>query len=278
MNEILRQAQDKERIVILGAGMVGKSTAFVLSIPESDCYNSQNKDALVEKIQTGSYNIFIFCLPTPTVNGVQDLSAIEQWLTVLSINVPDLPKRDSLIIIRSTILPGTTKNLSLKYGFRIAHVPEFLTEATAIEDELNPEFLVIGADDVLVREQVKELFMQSKIQPKHIILCNSVTAETIKYSLNSWFALKVIMANQIWDVAKQVGANYEKVAEVLTKHKWGSKNGWNVYHGGGRGFDGRCLPKDVSAFINAFDLPLLKEADRINKELIDVGQLINNNK
>jgi len=103
---------------------------------------------------------------------------------------------------------------------------------------------------------------------KHKILCSPTTAEVIKYTMNSFFALKVIFGNQIWDVAKSIGADYEKIKTVLEKHKWGSKNGWNVWHNGGRGFDGRCLPKDVSAFINAFDLPLLKEVDRINKELI----------
>lgn len=257
---------NENRIACIGFGMVGKSTSVALSIPESDCYNSKNKDELIERINLGWYDTFIFCLPTPTVNSKQDLSVIGYWLAVIIKEYTE-SLSDLLIIIRSTILPGTTKRLSKEYGLNLAHVPEFLTEATAIEDELNPEFLVIGADDILVRQKVKDLFTLSKIQPKCWLLTNSQTAELIKYSLNSWFALKVIYANQIWDISKRVGADYEKVQEVLTKHKWGSKNGWDVWHGGFRGFGGACLPKDVEAFVNAFDIPLLKEVDRINKDL-----------
>lgn len=254
---------NENKIAIIGFGMVGKSSSVVLSIPEQDCYNSQNKNQLLEKIKDGIYDTFIICLPTPTINSQQDLSAIREWLELLRSN-------DYLVIIRSTILPGTTKKLSEEYGLNLVHVPEFLTEATAIEDELNPEFLVIGADDILVREKVRRLFLrnESQINNKKVIECNSQTAEMIKYSLNSWFALKVIMANQLWDVSKEVGADYEKVKMVLTKHKWGSKNGWDVWHKGFRGFGGNCLPKDVQAFTQAFDLPLLEKMVEINERLV----------
>ena len=268
---------NENKIAIIGFGMVGKASSVALSIPRFDCFTSKDKDQLVDGIKNGRYDIFVLCLPTPTtVDGKQDLTAIGEWLTNIKHSSPISPKLDPLIIIRSTILPGTTKILSEEYGLRIAHVPEFLTEATAIKDELNPEFLVIGADDILVRQQVKELFMNSKIQSKRFLMCNSVTAELIKYSLNSWFALKVIMGNQLWDVARKVGADYEKIQEVLTEHKWGSKNGWNVWHGGFRGYGGTCLPKDLEAFSIAFDIPLLKEVDRINSDLIGVNkELIN---
>ncbi len=261
---------DEKRIAIIGHGMVGRSSGYALGILTDDCFSSQNKDTLIERIKNGKYGIFILCLPTPTIEGAQNLLAIGEWLEIIKTNYPE-SSPEPLIVIRSTILPGTTRKLSEVYGLKIAHVPEFLSEATAIDDELNPKFLVIGANDILVREKTKNLFTLltgSKIQPKRLIMCDSVTAEAIKYSLNSFFALKVIYANQLWDMAVKAGADYEKIKEVLTKHKWGSKNGWDVWHKGVRGYGGNCLPKDVEALINAFELPLLKEAERINKELI----------
>lgn len=248
--------------VIIGYGVVGKATAHALEI--NDWVDKDKKGTLEHYLKEKKY--FILCLPTPNIdNNKQDLSAIEEWLNWISENA-DNP----IVVIRSTILPGTTKRLSEKYNLRIAHVPEFLTESTAIEDTKNPELLVIGADDILVREEVEKLFhpiVESILFPR-IIKCNSVTAEGIKYAMNSFFALKVIYANQLWDVCKKSGVNYEALKFALEKHKWGSKNGWDVWQGGFRGYGGKCLPKDVEIFTKTFDLDLLKKVIEINKKLV----------
>jgi len=241
--------------LIIGYGVTGKATGHALNI--QDYVDLGDKAVLTE------YDFLIFCLPTPTESGKQDISAIEGWLK----KVKKL-KANPVIIIRSTVLPGTTIRISDKYKLQIVHVPEFLTEATALEDAEKPEFLVIGAKDILLREKVEKLFLGGKCEPKEIILTDPTTAEMIKYAMNSFFALKVIMANQLWDVAKKTGADYYKVREALEFHKWGSKNGWDVWHRQKRGYSGKCLPKDVDAFVNAFNIPLMKVVKNINDKLL----------
>lgn len=245
--------------IVIGPGYVGKATAYALEI--NDIIGKE------EHIYGNDYRYFFLCVPTPTdKDGKQDLSAIEEWL--IKIKKLNQDKDDKIVIIRSTILPGTTDKYSQKYNLHIAHIPEFLSENTAIEDELNPEFIVIGCGDIVIREKLKKLFIPLG-HPINFILCDPTTAELIKYSMNSFFTLKVIYSNQLWDVAKEVGANYEKVKEALESHKWGSKNGWDVWHKKGRGAGGKCLKKDLRAFVNKFNVSLLKEVNNINEKLIN---------
>lgn len=244
--------------VVIGPGYVGKATAFALQI---DLLIGRN-----DIFPLSDYKYFILCVPTPTGGkGIQDITAIEEWLN----RIKDLnkDKGDKVVIIRSTILPGTTEMLSEKYDLHVVHIPEFLSENSAIEDELNPEFVVIGCRDIVIREKMKKLFLPLERDVK-FILCDSVTAEFIKYSMNSYFTLKVIYGNQLWDAARECGANYSKVKEALESHKWGSKNGWDVWYGGFRGFMGKCLPKDLYAFTKKFKLPLLDTVRQINKKLV----------
>ena len=244
------------KIFVIGYGVTGKATAYTLRVPQDNCIDTSN----VDKIDYA--DCYILCLPTPTIKGKQDISAIEEWM-------PKLKKlnKEALVILRSTVLPGTTNKLIKKYGMKIVFVPEFLTESTALEDAENPEFMVIGTDDILLRKWVYNIF-SNRIIPKLWMYCSSTTAETVKYAMNCFFALKVTYANQLWELCKQTGANYEILREALENHKWGSKNGWNVWHNNKRGFAGKCLPKDVEAISNFSKLPLLDIMKEINDKLL----------
>ena len=247
-------------ILLIGDGMVGKASRFSLGIEN---YTSAPSDKYSGYLD--DYKYFMLCVPTPTKDGKQDLSAIESWLKKIS----DRSNPESVVIIRSTILPGTTVRLANEYKLTIAHIPEFLSEATAIEDEENPEFVVIGCQDIIIKEELKRFFQfKLDLEDDRLITCDPTTAELIKYAMNSFFALKVIYGNQIWEVAKESGANYDLVKRALEQHKWGSVNGWDVWHGGKRGFMGKCLPKDLYAFTSKFKLPLLDKVGEINKKLI----------
>ncbi len=253
--------------VLVGFGIVGKATALALGIKKHiskdmvyhDFYGKGNLEAMYR-----DNKYYIICLPTPTnKNGEQDLVVLAEWMLTLS------KRDDAVVIIRSTVLPGTVKFFQERHpNLKIAFVPEFLNQKTALNDTKNPELMVIGCDDIWLREEVKALFkvMWNKSQNK--IECDTTTAELIKYTMNSFFALKVIFGNQLYDVAQRTGADYSLVKMALTKHKWGSHNGWDVFHNGFRGYGGACLPKDVSALATKFDVPLLKKVQEINKQLI----------
>jgi len=246
-------------IAIIGYGVTGKATGQLFD--KVDTYDKDHKEY-------SYHDNVIICLPTPTVDGEQDLSVIREWLGQIRDNALQ-SESEPIVILRSTVLPGTTEKLANEFGLNMAHVPEFLTESSAIDDAFNPELLVIGAKDILTRFKVYQLFtLASRMVPKKVIQCSTSTSELIKYAMNSFFALKVIMGNQLWDTAKTSGADYEKVREALENHKWGSKNGWDVWYGGFRGYAGKCLPKDLEAFTWKYDLPLLETVRKINSKLL----------
>lgn len=241
---------------LIGWGMVGKATSYALKIPRENCIDRSNKDAVKPA------DCYILCLPTPTENGKQDISSIEEWM----LKIRKLNKH-ALIILRSTVLPGTTEKLIKKYKLNIIFVPEFLTESSAISDSENPEFMVVGTNDILLKKLVYDIFYPY-IDTDKWIMCSPTTAEMIKYAMNMFFTMKVLYGNQMWDLCAKNGADYSKLKEALEFHKWGSKNGWDVWHGGYRGAGGSCLFKDLDALANFSKLPLLETMNKINKELL----------
>lgn len=78
-----------------------------------------------------------------------------------------------------------------------------------------------------------------------------------------------MFANQIYEICKTNGANYEKVKEALMAHRYGSKNHFGIWHKGGRGGGGRCLPKDMEAFSKYANNSLLSKIQEINTELLE---------
>lgn len=259
---------NNETIVgIIGWGMVGKSTAIALQHPFVYFDSADTKDIELEERLLNVNTIFI-CLPTPTLeNGKQDISSIHWWLSKIE-NVYLNQINKPIVVIRSTVLPGTTELLAKKYSpLPLVYMPEFLSEATAKEDAEKPEFLVIGTQDPLIGKRMQKIW--GYIHPVHeTIFCSTTTAEMIKYTMNTFFALKVIFGNQIWDICRQVGADYSGVVKALRAHKWGSENGWDVWYGGFRGYGGHCLPKDTKALITKFKSPLLMEMSKINDALV----------
>jgi UDPglucose 6-dehydrogenase len=248
-------------ITIIGAGVVGKATGYIFHGSAAVSYlDLDSTESHIDSRLISPDYIFI-CVPTPTVKGKQDISAIEQWLKIIAKTALDKP-----IIIRSTVLPGTCEKLTAKYKLNIVHIPEFLSENSALDDAKNPQFLVVGGNDILLRREVRDFFSKYVVTD-NIIECDLTTAEVIKYTMNSFFALKVIFANEIYDLCESVDASYSKVVEVIEGHKWGSKNGWDVFRGGFRGYGGKCLPKDIEALINAHKMSLMEKVAELNEKL-----------
>ncbi len=248
----------KDAIVIGGTGMVGHATMYSLGI--KDQYSQSSNTVDINHILDFKY-IFI-CLPTPTVEGKQDLSLIEHYLSLFSQR-----SKSNIFIIRSTILPRTCKRLSAKYGLNIVHVPEFLTESSWKQDSEWPDIVVIGADDNYIGEQVAGIF-KARFKGATFVMTDTVTSELTKYAINTFYAFKVVFANQLYDYAKEIGANYNTVKETMYARKFMSKNHFDVHHQGGRGSGGKCLKKDLEAFATESKLPLFELVNKINKELL----------
>lgn len=235
---------NKFKVGVIGNGFVGESQAFAFS-PTTDLriYDIDPLKASHTKEEIDECDFIFVCVPTPMKkDGTQDASYIEK--------VFDEAVAGPIYIIKSTVLPGTTKNLAEKYPtLNIVFCPEFLTERTAKLDMLTQARIVIGGDVRLV-ELVAQLFEQ-RFMNKHIIKTDSQTAELIKYMNNTFFATKVSIMNEFKLLSDAINANWD---DALYGFASDGRVGDSHLHvpgpDGKLGYGGTCFPKDVNALIS----------------------------
>lgn len=259
---LIRKINMENNGCVIGYGTVGHATAHALGITKY--YSRSHHTVTLQEAARCKY-IFI-CLPTPTINGINYVDDIEDTIE----EILSYGNNKSLFIIRSTVYPGFNRTLQKRFGIdRFISNPEFLSEDTAKQDAMQPDLIVIGADNVDYAQTLSALYL-SRFKYSPVYITDSLTAELIKYTLNTFFTTKVIFANAIYDYAQKIGANYETVRTVLEKHPWGSKNHFKVWYKKKRGVHGKCLPKDTKAFAHLtnsdFFKMLILENERINNE------------
>ena len=142
----------KIKVGIIGNGFVGEAISFAFSsISDMYIYDTDPSRSLNDIESTHNCDFVFICVPTPMFqDGSQDLSYVESAFEKAT-NKP-------VYILKSTVLPGTTKTLSEKYpNFKIIFSPEFLTERTAKLDMLTQSRLILGGDYKL-NQKAKTLF------------------------------------------------------------------------------------------------------------------------
>lgn len=250
-----------DNAVVYGYGVVGKATAKAFNIP----HYFDLKEASITLKEAAYKRYHFFCLPTPTVNGLCYVEPIVGLIQQLE----QLPHNQNVYIIRSTVIPGTSRFIQSSLGINaIVSNPEFLTEATAEDDAIHPDIVVIGGDHKQYVDDVVGIYQGHLKSTPRLFTTDSITAEMAKYAVNTFYATKVTFANQIFDVCQRVGANYESVKNIMYGRKWVGANHLDVWHKGGRGVDGRCLRKDLDAFENYSKSKLLETVKKINDELL----------
>lgn len=253
------------KIGIIGGGFVGTAVSryFERKGDEVKIYDKHKQSHNADEVLAQDF-IFI-AVPTPFTQSV-DLSMMDD--AIANVARADHGK---IVIIKSTIIPGTTEKYQKQYpNLRIVFNPEFLTEETADQDFGFPDRQIVGftpqsygiAGDVL---QILPLAPFSRIVP-------AMAAELIKYFGNNWFAVKVAYANQLYDVCEKLGVNYDIVKDGVAADKRIGSSHLDVWHKGYRGYGGKCLPKDTRAMIEfaaglGLDMKLLKAAEEINHTL-----------
>jgi GDP-mannose 6-dehydrogenase len=195
----------------------------------------------------------MLCVGTPSKkNGDLELDYIESVCREIGFVLRDKTTRHT-VVVRSTVLPGTVKNVVIpiledcsgkKAGvdFGVAVNPEFLRESTAIKDYDHPPMTVIGELDKQSGDALESLYSELDAP---IIRKDIEVAEMIKYTCNVWHAAKVTFANEIGNIAKAVGVDGREVMDVVCQDK--TLNLSQYYMRPGFAFGGSCLPKDVRA-------------------------------
>ena len=237
--------KSKKTIGIIGNGFVGESQAFAFS-PTTDVriYDIDPLKATHTLEETLEQEFVFVCLPTPmTMDGVQDISYIENFFESIT------PNDDTIFIIKSTVLPGTTQGLVDKYGYNIVFSPEFLTERTAKLDMLTQARIIFGGSEHLTK-RVEELFTD-RFKNRNIIHTNSTTAEYIKYMNNTFFATKVAVMNEFYRLSQLIDVDWETALYGFASDGRVGDSHLHVPGPDGRlGYGGTCFPKDVNAIIN----------------------------
>ena len=198
-------------------------------------------------------DLSMICVGTPSKkNGDLGLEYIESVCREIGFVLREKSSRHT-IVVRSTVLPGTVKNVVIpiledcsgkKAGvdFGVAVNPEFLRESTAIKDYDQPPMTVIGELDKTSGDLLQSLYEELDAP---IIRKDIEVAEMIKYTCNVWHATKVTFANEIGNIAKAVGVDGREVMDVVCQDK--ALNLSQYYMRPGFAFGGSCLPKDVRA-------------------------------
>ncbi|MGB3898853.1 MAG: UDP-glucose/GDP-mannose dehydrogenase family protein [Mesorhizobium sp.] len=225
-------------------------------------------------------DLSLLCVGTPSrANGSLDLSAVQAVSRQIGSSLAGKNSYHS-VVVRSTVLPGTlsdivvpslqeTSSKKLGEAFGVASNPEFMREGSAVSDFNNPAKTVIGTKDETTRERLLELY---RGLPGRLIVTEPRLAELVKYTDNTWHALKVAFGNEIGNICKAAGVDSHELMQVFFADT--KLNISNAYLLPGFAFGGSCLPKDVRA-INAYavqhdvEAPLLKSLMPSNKQQIE---------
>ena len=255
------------KFIIAGYGFVGSAIGDLLSkhheiVPVDPRLNSNKLEDHIKKAD----GLIIAVSTPPLKTGKCDDNNI--WNVLKSIPGP----HDTPILIKSTV-PWTSLERMVEYNHAwnknsITYYPEFLREATALEDFVNQKYCILGGDKTKFWANI---LRQSLPLVEHIHTCTIQEASIVKYMANSYLATKVTFFNELFELCNNTGANYDTVSSLLGLDKRIGSGHTTVPGPDGKfGWGGHCFPKDTQALLKeamglGIDLSLLEKAVELNK-------------
>ena len=296
--QVLLADRAKFRLGIIGSGTVGAATGKAFDkLGYKVIFYDILKDVILDLKKQGYHvssgindiismtDISFVCVNTPTnKQGQQDLSQVMSVLynvtNALNSNVMGGNGTNKLtphlIVFRSTMLPGTMKNVVVNYldkncslergkDYNVCYNPEFLRKHASLEDFFNPDRVVIGEDKIDVSLPLKQIYKQIT---QDIIITDYDTAEMIKYASNCFLSLKISFFNEIGLLCRQLGINDKEVNWAVSLDKRIGNYGIEA----GRPFGGPCLPKDTQAL--AYLVKRLKIKPDLIQSILEINDKI----
>ena len=263
------------KIGVIGNGFVGKSTLLL----ENDnvsvlCYDTNPNLCKPNGISLSDLlkcDIIFISVPTPmNDDGSVCISIVESVVSqIKNLNY------EGFIVVRSTIIPGTSDNLNVYF------MPEFLTEKNFQNDFINNPLWIFGLlnneKDELFKNKIQELFYichkNKCIKSASIEWMSNKEAEMVKYFRNTFLSVKVSFCNEIYEYCKLKNIDYEKVRKVAANDERIKLSHTQVPgHDGKRGFGGTCFPKDTNALLA--DMNKNKMNSYVIKSVIKRNELV----
>lgn len=234
-------------VAIVGCGYVGQAMARLFErahdVTLYDPERGHNDRDAVSRC-----DLAVVCVPTPeSTDGSADTSIVKSVVSWIE---------SPLILIKSTVPPGTTDALATQHQKAVHFSPEFIGESRQFvpfwkypnpKDPAMHDFIIVGGP---LASAVLDFFLPIMSSDTHFIACSRVEAELTKYMCNAFLATKVTFCNEFAKISEAFGVDYKKLRELwLLDSRIGPDHTLIFY--GQRGFDGKCLPKDVNAIIHA---------------------------
>jgi len=213
------------------------------------------------KMLKGSEIIFV-AVPTPNLNGKINLDYVYKAIdSIKSVN------NDAIIVIKSTVVPGTGSKIKDEFNVKIVSNPEFLREGNAIDDTIHPDRVIVGGEEEYA-EKVASIW---KFTNAPILITTRENAELIKYASNSFLATKISFINEIANLCEKIP---NSDVETVAKGMGYDRRIGPLFLKAGIGYGGSCFPKDTEAFLTyaeelGEELKIIKAAKKTNEDRID---------
>ena len=195
-----------------------------------------------------SSSICFLCLPTlfNAEKNKYNKDAIYETCDKLKDN-----NYSGLVVIKSTVEPETTDNLSKAYPMlKICHNPEFLTAKTAFHDFHNQKHIVLGKGKNCLDSDVNvlETFYKTHYPDANVSRCSSLESESMKIMCNSFYASKIMLFNEYYQLCQKNGSDFNTIRDLMLKNDWINPMHTNVPGTDKQlGYGGACFPKDTAA-------------------------------
>jgi UDPglucose 6-dehydrogenase len=228
------------KIKIYGYGWVGKAMKSLF--PNALIHDPEQGLICNEKA-----DVAFICVPTPLKDGKLDTSIVEEVIS---------QSKEELIICRSTVMPGTCDKFK-----NVCFQPEYLGETVnhPFTDQKSRPFIILGGTPEN-RRKVIELYQRVYNSNISIRQMTNYEAEVVKLTENRAIAFKVAQCQELYDACEKMGVDYYTIVQAVYGDDPRFNLWWTFVYPEKRGFNSKCIPKDVYGWSDWAGNPELTEA------------------
>lgn len=190
--------------------------------------------------------VYFIAVGTPPLpDGSADVSAVFTAARTLR----DIVRAPAVVGIKSTVPVGTCDSTQAivddgaRHPLRIASVPEFLKEGTALADFMKPDRIILGVADDESERVLLDLYRPLQLSSERILVMDRRSSELSKYASNSMLAVRISFMNELSRLCDAIGADIHAIRRAVGS----DRRIGNQFLYSGPGYGGSCFPKDVSA-------------------------------